>query len=315
MSIDVLLPAALAFIMFSVGLALQGADFHRVFVRPRALLIGLLGQLVLVPLAALAVVLAFDLPVLLGMGLMVLAACPGGASSGFLTHLARANAALSLSLTVISSLAALLTFPLLVKAVLAAFGEGVFGADGSVLAALPVGRLIGSVLVVTTVPIVAGMLLRRRAPALTARAEPLVARVATLFFAAIVVATFVSHRHTILANLLSVGPATLVLNFVVMGLGYGLVMLAGAERRDAVAVAMECGLQNAGLAIFVAIVLLRQPEFAVGAVVYALTMNFGALGLVFVARRREGALAHDAKRVLRLPPGPPTGSRATPPRR
>ena len=315
MSIDVLLPAALAFIMFSVGLALQGADFRRVFVRPRALLIGLVGQLVLVPLAALAVVLAFDLPVLLGMGLMVLAACPGGASSGFLTHLARANAALSLSLTVISSLAALLTFPLLVKAVLAAFGEGVFGADGSVLAALPVGRLIGSVLVVTTVPIVAGMLLRRRAPALTARAEPLVARVATLFFAAIVVATFVSHRHTILANLLSVGPATLVLNFVVMGLGYGLVMLAGAERRDAVAVAMECGLQNAGLAIFVAIVLLRQPELAVGAVVYALTMNFGALGLVFVARRREGALAHDAKRVLRLPPGPPTGSRATPPQR
>ena len=132
-----------------------------------------------------------------------------------------------------------------------------------------------------------------------ARAEPLVARVATLFFAAIVVATFVSHRHTILANLLSVGPATLVLNFVVMGLGYGLVMLAGAERRDAVAVAMECGLQNAGLAIFVAIVLLRQPELAVGAVVYALTMNFGALGLVFVARRREGALAHDAILYLR----------------
>lgn len=169
MSIDVLLPAALAFIMFSVGLALQGADFRRVFLRPRALLIGLVGQLVLVPLVALAVVLAFDLPPLLGMGLMVLAACPGGASSGFLTHLARANAALSLSLTVISSLAALLTFPLLVKAVLAAFGDGVFGADGGVLAELPVGRLIGSVLVVTTLPIVAGMLLRRRAPAFTAR--------------------------------------------------------------------------------------------------------------------------------------------------
>ena len=85
------------------------------------------------------------------------------------------------------------------------------------------------------------------------------------------------------------GPATLVLNFAVMGLGYGLVTLAGAERRDAVAVAMECGLQNAGLAIFVAIVLLGQPELAVAAVVYALTMNFGALGLVFVARRREAA--------------------------
>ena len=294
MSIDVLLPAALAFIMFSVGLALRADDFHQVFQAPRALVIGLCGQLVVVPLAALAVVFLFELPPALGMGLMILAACPGGASSGFLTHVARGNAALSLTLTVISSLAALVTFPLLVKLVLAWLGEGVFGAGGSAeggggvipLTELPVGRLIGSVLVVTTLPILAGMALRHKAPGLTARGEPMIGRVATLFFAAIVVATFVSHQHTILANLLSIGPATMALNFAVMGAAYGLVMLAGASGRDAVAVAMECGLQNAGLAIFVAIVLLGQPELAVAAVVYALTMNFGALGLVFIARRR-----------------------------
>ena len=294
MSIDVLLPAALAFIMFSVGLALRADDFHQVFQAPRALVIGLCGQLVVVPLAALAVVFLFELPPALGMGLMILAACPGGASSGFLTHVARGNAALSLTLTVISSLAALATFPLLVKLVLAWLGEGVFGAGGSAeggagvipLTELPVGHLIGSVLVVTTLPILAGMALRHKAPGLTARAEPMIGRVATLFFAAIVVATFVSHQHTILANLLSIGPATMALNFAVMGAAYGLVMLAGASGRDAVAVAMECGLQNAGLAIFVAIVLLGQPELAVAAVVYALTMNFGALGLVFIARRR-----------------------------
>lgn len=282
--------------MFSVGLALRAEDFRHVFQAPRALLIGLCGQLVLVPLAALAVVFVFDLPPALGIGLMILAACPGGASSGFLTHVARGNAALSLTLTVISSLAALATFPLLVKLVLGWLGEGVFGAgvsadggaDGGAgviqLTELPVGRLIGSVLVVTTLPILAGMALRHRAPGFTARSEPLIGRLATLFFAAIVVATFVSHQHTILANLLSIGPATMVLNFAVLGTAYGLVMLAGADRRDAVAVAMECGLQNAGLAIFVAIVLLGQPELAVAAVVYALTMNFGALGLVFIAR-------------------------------
>ena len=98
--------------------------------------------------------------------------------------------------------------------------------------------------------------------------------------------TFASHQHTILANLLAVGPAALTLNLAAMGGGYALVRLARAAPRDAVAVAMECGLQNAGLAIFVAIVLLRQPELAVAAVVYALTMNFGALGLVFAAKRR-----------------------------
>lgn len=297
MSIDVLLPAALAFIMFSVGLALQAADFRRVFMRPRALLIGLVGQLVAVPLAALGVVLVFDLPPTLGVGLLVLAACPGGASAGFLTHLARGNAALSLTLTVISSLAALVTFPLLVKLALAWLGAGVLGEGGAQLAALPVGKLIGSVLVVTTLPILAGMLLRHKAAGLTARAEPLIGRMATLFFAVIVVATFMTHQHTILANLLSVGPATLALNFAVMGIAYGMVSVVGAARRDAVAVAMECGLQNAGLAIFVAIVLLRQPELAVAGVVYALTMNFGALGLVFVSRRRQplGAFARDCK--------------------
>ena len=289
MSIDVLLPAALAFIMFSVGLALRGEDFRRVFQAPRALLIGLCGQLLIVPLAALAVVLVFKLPPALGVGLMILAACPGGASSGFLTHVARGNAALSLTLTVISSLAALATFPVLVKLVLTGLGSG--GTVGSelnggigLLAELPVGRLIGSVLVVTTLPILAGMLMRNKAPRFTARSERLIGRLATVFFAAIVIATFISHQHTILANLLSIGPATMVLNFAVLGTAYGLVMLAGAGRRDAVAVAMECGLQNAGLAIFVAIVLLGQPELAVAAVVYALTMNFGALGLVFIAR-------------------------------
>jgi BASS family bile acid:Na+ symporter len=297
MSIDLLLPAALAFIMFSVGLALQAADFRSVFMRPRALLIGLVGQLVAVPLAALGVVLAFDLPPTLGVGLLVLAACPGGASSGFLTHLARGNAALSLTLTVISSLAALVTFPLLVKLALAWLGAGVLGEGSAQLTGLPVGKLIGSVLVVTTLPILAGMVLRHKAARLTARAEPLIGRMATLFFAVIVVATFMTHQHTILANLLSVGPATLALNFAVMGIVYGMASVAGAERRDAVAVAMECGLQNAGLAIFVAIVLLRQPELAVAGVVYALTMNFGALGLVFVARRRPplGALTRDCK--------------------
>ncbi|MHB1374016.1 MAG: bile acid:sodium symporter family protein [Thauera sp.] len=301
MSIDVLLPAALAFIMFSVGLALRTADFRRVFVQPRALLIGLAGQLVLVPLVALAVVLAFDLPPALAIGLMVLAACPGGASSGFLTHLAHGNAALSLTLTVISSLAALLSFPLLVKLVLGWLGASVLGEQSALLTGLPVGKLIGSVLVVTTLPIVAGMLMRQRAPALTVRAERAIGRLATLFFAAIVIATFVSYQDTILANLLAVGPATLVLNFVVMGIAYGLVAAARGERRDAVAVAMECGLQNAGLAIFVALVLLRQPELAVAAVVYALTMNFGALGLVFIARLRpaRGALAQGLRQGLK----------------
>lgn len=290
MNVDVLLPLALAFIMFSVGLSLRGADFRAVFARPAGLAVGLAGQLLLVPLAALAVAVAAGLPGPLAAGLLILGACPGGASSGFLTHLARGNAALSISLTVISSLAALFTFPLLAHWALGAFADTPLAAAVGEVGQLPVGRLIGSVLVVTTLPVLLGMAARRFAPGASARVERPVGRVATAFFAAIVIGTFAAHRNTILDNLAAVGPATLALNFAVMAGGWGLARLAGCGRPDRVAVAMECGLQNAGLAIFVALGLLQRPELAVAAVVYALVMNFGALGLLFVARRPPAAV-------------------------
>lgn len=287
MAVDLLLPLALAWIMFTVGLALRGGDFRRVFAAPAGLLVGLAGQLLLVPLAALGIAAVAGLEGTAAAGLLIIAACPGGASSGFLTHLARGDTALSICLTVISSLAALFTFPPLVHWALGSFAALPGGAALGVVGALPVGRLIGSVLLVTTLPVVLGMLARRFLPAFCGRAERPLGRVATVFFAAIVVGTFAAHRETIVANLATVGPATLALNLAVMALGWGAAWLAGCRRGERVAVAMECGLQNAGLAIFVALGLLHQPALAVAAVVYALVMNFGALGLVAVGRRAE----------------------------
>ena len=283
---DFLLPAALAFIMFSVGLSLKPADFRQVFTRSRGLVIGLIGQLMLVPIAALAVVSVMGLPPALAVGLLILAACPGGASSAFLTQLARGNTALSLTLTVISSLSALLTFPLLVELVFAHLGGDALSDGMRQLGNLPVGKLMASVLTVTTLPILLGMQVRRGARAFTERRERLIGRLATAFFVAIVLGTFLAHRQTILANLAAIGPATVVLNVVVMACSFALVAAFGSGRRDAIAVAMECGLQNAGLGIYVAIALLRQPELAVPSVVYALTMNIGALAVVLLSRLR-----------------------------
>ncbi|WP_230976780.1 bile acid:sodium symporter family protein [Pseudothauera rhizosphaerae] len=281
-----LLPTALAFIMFSVGLSLRPEDFRQVFVRPAALAAGLAGQLLLVPLAALAVVLFLGLPGEPAVGLLLLAACPGGASSAFLTRLARGNTALSLTITVISSLAALLTFPLLAKLVFVHLASGAFADAVGQLGALPVERLVGSVLVVTTLPTALGVALRRRLGQGGERVERAVGRVATVFFAAIVLGTFLAHRHTILTSFPSVGPAALLLNVLAMAGGYALVAAVGAGRRDAVAGAMECGLQNAGLGIFVAISLLHNPPMAAPSVVYALVMNMGALALVYLSRMR-----------------------------
>lgn len=277
--IDVLLPAALACIMFALGITLVPADFTRLLERPRAVLGGLFGQLIVLPAAAWGLALAFRLPPEMAVGLVILGACPGGASSGLITYLARGETALSITLTAITSLVALASVPLVVNLALQAF----LGAGGAV--DLPVGRLVRGVFIITTLPVAAGMLLRAWRPAVAARIEKPAGRVATLLFVLIVIATFVSQRDALSANLATVGPATAALNLTVMLAGIAIATALRLSRRDAIAIAAECGLQNAALGIFIATSVLATPTLAVPSVVYALLMNVGALGLIVVARR------------------------------
>lgn len=286
------LPLALAFIMFSLGLSLRVADFRAVLGDWRALGVGLVAQVFLLPLVALAIGLGLGLSPTMLLGLVILAACPGGVSSAFLTHLARGNTALSLVMTTISSLLAALTLPLVINLLMlwqaGDLPAGALFRPGDI----PLGKLLAGVLLVTTLPVVVGMLLRLRAGLIGERGEAWVSRLATGFFIAIVVVTFISHRQTIVAGLPEVGAATVLLNVVAMLGGALLAWAAGLARRENIAISLECGLQNAGMGIFVAISLFRQAELAVPSVVYALTMNLGALAfLYFVRRQRAGGLA------------------------
>ena len=283
--VDVLLPLALAFIMFALGLTLVPADFARLLARPKAVTAGLLGQMVLVPALAWGVALAWGLPPEMAAGLVILAACPGGASSGLITYLARGETALSITLTAVTSLAAVLSVPLVVNMGLQHFLGAAAAVD------LPVGRIVRGVFIITTVPVALGMLMRVWRPRWVGRMEKPAGKVATLLFLAIVVATFVSQREALWANLPTVGPAAAALNLGVMLGGAGLARLLRLGRRDAVAIATECGLQNAALGIFVAGTVLAQPALAVPSVVYALLMNVGALGLVWWGRRQPAPLA------------------------
>lgn len=275
------LPLALAFIMLSVGLSLRPADFRSALSGRRALGFGLFGQLLLLPLLALLLGVLLELPATAWLGLMILAACPGGASSAFLTQLARGNVALSLLLTVSSSLLVLLTLPLIVNLFIGWQQLGGALAIGD----LPLGKLLAGVLLVTTLPVLAGMWLRLRSGWLGERGERAVNRLATAFFAAIVVVTFVTYRDTIVRGLPTVGLAVLLLNLSTMAGGMLLGRLARLQRREAIAIALECGLQNAGLGIFVSLAVFQQAGLAVPSVVYALMMNVGALLFLAWARR------------------------------
>jgi BASS family bile acid:Na+ symporter len=221
--VELFLPLALAFIMFALGLTLVVADFKRVFTRPRAMLVGLAGQMLLVPVFAYALALAWNMPAEMAVGLMILAACPGGVSSGLLTHLARGDTALSISLTAVTSVAAVITVPFVVDLAMAQFMHSAADVE------FPLLKMVRGVFLLTTVPVVLGMGLKAWRPALALRLERPAGRLATALFVLIVLATFFSQRQVLMANLGSIGPAAMLLNLLVIGGGFR----HGARRRPA----------------------------------------------------------------------------------
>lgn len=286
--IEALLPLGLAFIMFSLGIGLQPANFRRVLSTPRAIGIGLLMQVLGLPLLAFALLKLFGIGGDMAVGVMILAACPGGVSAGLLTLLAGGETALSISLTAITSLGVLLTLPLTVG-----FALGHFTGTESLLP-MPILRTGLGVFLMTMLPVSLGMLLRRGRPTFARRLETPLARLSTGLFMLIVLTTFIAQRDVVMAHLPSLGPLLVLLNLLTMLSGFAAAARSGLARPGQIAVAMECGLQNAALGIFVANTLLQTPALAAPSVVYAFLMNFSALALV--AASAKGWLASSVSR-------------------
>lgn len=283
---SIVLPLSLALIMMGMGMSLVGDDFRRVLRFPRAVGTGLLGQLVLLPLLAFALVWAFGVPPLLAVGFMIIAACPGGVTSNLFSHLARGDVALSVTLTAVASVVTVFSIPLVVNAAMLAFGQA--GAAFS----LPVGKTIVQVAMITVLPIAIGMFIRARAAGFARRTEGAVKVLSVLFLALLIVLIVIKEKTMIADNILSLGPLVLGLNVATMVLGYGIARLAGLDERQVVSTLIEVGIQNGTLAIVIATALLHSPAMAIPAVIYSLLM-FVTAGLVVVyrARRARGALA------------------------
>ena len=276
--VQTLLPLALAFIMFYLGLTLVIGDFQKVAQRPKALLVGLAAQVLLVPVAGFAVASWSGLSPMMAVGLMVLAACPSGVSSGLLTHLAKGDTALAISLTAVTSLAAVLTLPLVVSASFQFF-------MGSQLAVqLPVVAMVKGIFILTTLPVLLGMALRWRFAVRVMRVEHIIGKITTTLFVLIVLNTFWDQRQVLLDNLPLLGPAVLVLNVLILVGAYLLSLVTRLNRRDRIAVITECGLKNSALGIVVCLQWLQQPAMSAPSVVYALSMNAFALTFVVLMR-------------------------------
>jgi bile acid:Na+ symporter, BASS family len=262
---NILLPLALGVIMFGLGLGLTVADFRRVARYPRAVLTGLTLQVLVLPWVAFALALAFQLPPALAVGLLLLAASPGGATANIYSHLARGDVALNITLTAINSLLCLLTLPIILDLAL----EHFLGAGQYVP---PPVRKVVEVAVIIVLPVVLGMLLRAFAPGFATGAARPVRILSVLVLALLVVAAVAQSREVLLAYFAVVGAACLLFNLASMGVGYAAPRALRLPRPQAIAISMEIGIHNGTLAIFIALNVLQDPAMSIPAAVYSLLM-------------------------------------------
>lgn len=276
---NLLLPLALGIIMLGLGMGLTLDDFRRVARYPRAVLTGLILQVLILPAVAFALALAFGLPPELAVGLMLLAASPGGATANIYSHLAHGDVALNITLTAINSLLCLLTLPLILNLSLEYFlGAGQYVPP-------PVRKVI-EVAVIIVLPVVIGMVVRAYAPRFAARVEKPLRLLSVLVLVLLVAGAVVQERDTLVSFFAVVGLACLSFNLISMGVGYAAPIALKLPRRQAIAIAMEIGIHNGTLAIFIALNVLGNARISVPAAVYSLLMFATAAVFAFALNRR-----------------------------
>ena len=276
----VVLPASLFIIMLGMGLSLTVADFKRVLQLPKAVGVGIICQMVMLPLVGLLVVKLMPMATpALAVGLVVLTLCPGGTTSNMLTYLARGDVALSITLTAIVSAVTPFTIPLFTAYAM----QELMGQTEAIH--MPLGKTIQFLLFITVIPVGVGMLINRRWPALASKAEKPVKIMSLVILAAIIAGLVKQNADKLPTYFAQTGGAALVLNVITMTLGFFIARLARLPHKQQVTVGMEVGIQNGTTALLVTGTLLGVPEMTIAPAIYSLIM-FATGGLFGVIVNR-----------------------------
>ncbi|KRC61952.1 bile acid:sodium symporter [Agromyces sp. Root81] len=281
------LPVALGIIMFGLGLSLTPGDFARVAKHPKAVIIALVCQLLVLPALCLGLVLVFQLPPVLAVGMMLLAASPGGTTANLYSHLFRGDVALNISLTAINSVLAVFTLPLITNLAIAYFLPGDDGLG------LQLAKVV-EVFAIVLLPVVLGMLVRWWRPAFADRMDKPV-RIASVVILVIVIAgAIVSNLELLLANFGSLAAITVLFCVLSLSVGYLVPRLLRVGPAQSIASSFEIGIHNATLAIVIAQTVVGSVEMSLPAAVYGVLMFFVALGFGCLIRRRGAPERADA---------------------
>lgn len=277
----VILPLALAIIMLGMGLSLLPEDFLRVTKYPKAVAIGLISQLIFLPIIGFIIAKIVPMEPAIAMGLMIIALCPGGVSSNIITFLAKGDVALSVTLTAFSSLITVFTIPILGNLAYQHF----IGKTETAAIGLPIGATILQIFLMTLLPISLGMIFRQILPDIALRLEKVTNRLAVAFLALIILLLIIREWNNLPSFIVQVGLSVVLLNTISMLVGFYLSKLLKLNSRQQICIAIEVGIQNGTLAIAITAGLLNNPDMAVPAAIYSLFMNLTGLFTINYGRK------------------------------
>jgi BASS family bile acid:Na+ symporter len=277
--VDVFLPLALAFIMFALGLGLTGNDFLRVVRQPRDFFVGAFSQIIFLPIIAFILVKIWPIAPELAIGVMIIAAAPGGVTSNLLTSFAKGDVALSISLTAIISLLCVITIPFIVLTSVTLLTESNITQDISLIS------MARDMFIIVTVPVILGMLFRRFASGISLKFELIAKKISTLLFVLVLLGAIAAERENIVSYFAQAGFITLVLNVVMMIVAYFVAQSFASGTKQKKCITIECGLQNGTLAIFVATSIFGGGMYVIPAATYSLIMFGTSLIFVYLVRK------------------------------
>tara|TARA_B100000131_G_C18043661_1_gene583517 strand:+ start:190 stop:1038 length:849 start_codon:yes stop_codon:yes gene_type:complete len=272
-------PIALALIMLALGLGLTGQDFLRVVKQPKDFIIGLICQLILLPIIAFILIKVFNTPLELALGVMIIAAAPGGVTSNVLTKFANGDVALSVSLTAVISLISIISVPFIVFKSADLLQVTGISKDISMIG------ISTKMFLVVTLPVLLGMLIRKFATNFITSKTQLIQRISIILFIIVFAAIWVEEWENIMNYITQAGTITLVLNIVMMTTGYYVAKFLASDVAQRKCISLECGLQNGTLAVFVASQLFSDITFLIPTAAYALIMFLTSLIFVFFVRK------------------------------
>lgn len=273
---SLILPIALGTMMLGMGLSLVPEDFQRVGKYPKAVAIGLVSQLFILPLIGLAIAKLVPMQPAIATGLMILSLCPGGVSSNLVTFLAMGDVALSVTLTALSSLITVFTIP-----IFANLASQHFFGQGAVVE-LPIGTTIGQIFAITFLPIIIGMSIRQFVPKLSTKIEKITSISATVLLAVIILLLIIKEWSRLPNFIVQVGIGVLLLNTLSMAAGFYLSKLFNLNYKQQICISIEVGMQNGTLAIAITAGLLNNPDMAIPGAIYSLLMYLtGCMAIVY----------------------------------